>query len=148
MVITSYTAKYKVTIWIDNAEVLVRWGLKNCGQILKENMVLDYDLWMLMKMLQTKIKSKLYLGKVDSHIETKPYKQGVTSKGDKHSIQLNRQVDKWASHAREECEEALKGAETTKYFYKESHIMVQLRGHKLIYRNIKRWRMRIYQHTN
>ena len=57
-------------------------------------MVLDYDLWMLMKMLQTKIKSKLYLGKVDSHIETKQYKQGVTSKGDKHSIQLNRQVDK------------------------------------------------------
>ena len=57
-------------------------------------MVLDYDLWMVMKMLQTKIKSKLYLEKVDSHIETKQYKQGVTSKGDKHSIQLNRQVDK------------------------------------------------------
>ena len=53
-------------------------------------MVLDYDLWMVMKMLQTKIKSKLYLGKVDSHIETKQYKQGVTLKGDKYSIQLDR----------------------------------------------------------
>ena len=61
-------ANYNVTTWIDNDEVLARGGSKTCGQTIKEQMVLDYNLWMVMTMLQSKIQFQLYWNKVNSHI--------------------------------------------------------------------------------
>ena len=51
--------KCQVTIWIDNAEVLARGEGKEYGNTIKSRMVLDYDMWTVVAMLQDKIQFKL-----------------------------------------------------------------------------------------
>ena len=129
-------SKYQVTIWIDNAEVLARGEGKEYGNTIKSRMVLDYDMWTVMTMLQDKIQFKLKWEKVDSHIETRQYKDGATPKGDKYSIRLNKSVDAWAGEAREWGEALLQGDESQQYFYSESQVIVQLPDLNYIYGNI------------
>ena len=57
---------------------------------------------------------------MDSHIDTRQYKPGVASNGDKLSIQLNTAVDSWAGEAMERGDAMLHGAEIPHFFYKES----------------------------
>ena len=71
-----------VTIWIDNAEVLARAGTRTVGDNINQHLVLDYDLWRVMNSLQDLISTPLKWEKVDSHIEGRVYKDGVTPKGD------------------------------------------------------------------
>ena len=68
---TNTPEDYTIKIWIDDADVLERGGSKMCGKSIKERMVLDYDLWMMMKSPQNNIKFKLTWQKVDSYIETR-----------------------------------------------------------------------------
>ena len=64
------SASYHVDIWIDNAEVLERGGMEYCGDTGKESMVLDYDLWIVMTILQTEIQINIHWYKVDSCVNT------------------------------------------------------------------------------
>ena len=41
-------SQYHVVIWIDNAEVLERGGMKDYGEYVKSRIVLDYDMWKVM----------------------------------------------------------------------------------------------------
>ena len=45
------TSHYTVNMLIDNAGTLVRGGGKHIGTSLKDNLVLDHDLWTVMNML-------------------------------------------------------------------------------------------------
>ena len=56
-------ADYSVKLWIDNTDVVNR-GRKKCGDYLKAPMVLDYDLWTEMEMLQSRIKINLHWNKL------------------------------------------------------------------------------------
>ena len=85
-------AQHHITIWIDNAEVLNRGKIAQCDSNIKAHMVLDYDMWQVMNTLQQKINFQLIWEKVDSHIDTKVYKEGTKPKGDTLPIRLNKQV--------------------------------------------------------
>ena len=76
-------------IWINNAEVLSRGRNPTFKDNIKGHMVLDYDLWRVMKMIQQKLTISLRWEKVDSHIETRVYADGKTPKGDEFSVRLN-----------------------------------------------------------
>ena len=129
-------SKCQVTIWIDNAEVLARGEGKESGNTIKSRVVLDYDMWTVMAMLQDKIQFKLKWEKVDSHIKTRQYKDGATPNGDKYSIRLNKSVDAWAGEAIEWGEALIQGDESPQYFYSESQAIVQLPDLNYIYGNI------------
>ena len=63
-------SQYHLVIWMDNAEVLTRGGMKYYGESVKSRLVLDYDMWTVMTMLQEKNKFKLQWEKVDAHTDT------------------------------------------------------------------------------
>ena len=100
---------YTIKIWIDNTDVLDGGATKRCGKTLKERMVIDYDLWMVIQSLQNKVKFKLAWHKVDSHIETRTYKHGAKPQGDAYSIRLNQRVDVWAGETRDRSTVTSKG---------------------------------------
>ena len=50
-------SQYHVFIWIDNVEVLARGGMKNYGDAVKSRLELDYNVWIVMEMLQEKLNS-------------------------------------------------------------------------------------------
>ena len=60
-----------VVLWVDNAEVVRRGG--EMGNFAKWNdtLVLDYDLWMLTRAIQTEVSFKYRWEKVDSHVVAK-----------------------------------------------------------------------------
>ena len=45
------TTIYTIYIWLDNAEILKRGQEKDIGTNMNSNLVLDYDMWRVMKML-------------------------------------------------------------------------------------------------
>ena len=128
--------KYTVHLWIDNAETLARGGGKPIGTSMKDNLVLDFDLWTVMRMLQQKIEFNLTWHKVDSHIESRTYKNGATPNGDIYSIRLNKIVDKWADEARILGDRLLGTGASPQYFYKPSIIMAKIGQSQLIYGDI------------
>ena len=81
--------KFGVDIWIDNAEVLSRGINTKFKESIKGHLVLDYDMWRVMNMLQEKIVIPIRWNKVDSHIEEKVYVEGNKPAGNKSSIRLN-----------------------------------------------------------
>ena len=89
-----------VDIWIDNAEVLSRGNNTKYKDGIKDHLVLDYDMWSVMNMLQGKILIPLRWNKVDSHISERVYSEGTRPAGDEFSIRLNEVMDKWAEKAR------------------------------------------------
>ena len=82
-----------ITIWIDNAEVLAWARSSIVSDIYSNYLVLDYDIWRVMKCLYELIIILLWWGEVDSHIGGRGYKAGVNSKGDEFDIHLNKAVD-------------------------------------------------------
>jgi hypothetical protein len=132
-------SKYTVKLWIDNAETLDRGGGKPFGKSLKDNLVLDFDLWKVMRMLQQRITFNLTWNKVDSHIESRKYAYGATPKGDECSIRLNQKVDKWAEEARVLGERLLGNEASPQYFYKPSTIMAKLGQSQLLYGDITKY---------
>ena len=60
--------QYGVDIWIDNAEVLSRGNNPKFKDSINGHLVLDYDMWRVMNMLQKKIFIPIRWNKVDSHI--------------------------------------------------------------------------------
>ena len=123
-------------LWIDNAETLARGGGKPIGTSIKDNLVLDFDLWTVMRMLQQKIDFNLTWNKVDSHIESRTYKNGATPNGNTYSIRLNKTVDKWADEARVLGDRLLGNGASPQYFYTPSIIMAKIGQSQLIYGDI------------
>ena len=68
---------------------------------MKDHLVLNYDLLREVEYLQSKIINPIKWNKVDSHINTRKYKEGQTPQGDIFSIMLNEVVDKWVGEVRE-----------------------------------------------
>lgn len=75
---TEDTSGYMVDIWIDNKEVISIGE----GSYLKVYLVIDYDVWRVMNMLQNIINMGIRWRKANSHIDTKTYKEGQTPVGD------------------------------------------------------------------
>ena len=77
---------YTIDIWLDNAEVL-RMGQDKCvGTNIASHLVLNYDMWRVMMILQEKIEMNIKWNNVDSHIYTKEYRDGKKATGDNYSI--------------------------------------------------------------
>ena len=62
--------KHGADIWIDNEEVLSRGNDPEIKDSVKEHLVLDFDMWRVMNMLQGKIVIPTRWNKVDSHIKS------------------------------------------------------------------------------
>ena len=113
------------------------------GSIIKQHLVLDYNLWQTMASLQIRIKTPLIWGKVDLHIDTNTYKEGNKFNGDQYSIQLNTILDEWVTVARRS-----EVGGSRQYFYPESGVMVQSPDKGFVYGDICRWLAEeINQHT-
>ena len=124
------SSTYEVDIWIDNAEVLSRGQNTGYKDGIKGHLVLDYDMWSIMNMLQKKIVFTLRWNKVDSHIEDRIYAEGTKPSGDEFSIRLNEVMDKWAETARG-------GTDTPpQSWHAESQVMVRLDSGRLLYGDI------------
>ena len=122
-------------IWINNAKVLSRGRNPTFKDNIKGHMVLDYDLWRVMKMIQKKITIPLCWEKVDSCIEIRVYADGATHNGDDFSIRLNMCADAWAETVRLDTNGARDNMHDN-ILYEEGQVMVRLKDHRLIYRDI------------
>ena len=63
---------------------------------------MDYDLWIAMQTLISRINMKVHWIKVASHVENRRYKDGQEQKGDNYSIRLNTVVNAWTRQVRED----------------------------------------------
>lgn len=106
------------------------------GRDLTTQLVLDYDLRSVMNMQQHRLSMSIRWKKVDSHIETRVYKDGQTPAGDEFSIRLNIIVDVWASTARKVGQIGVESVRSPQFFYDERQIMVKTTSQRFIYGNI------------
>ena len=61
-------------IWLDNAKVLSRARRSRRGnKVVKDKLVLNYDLWAELDAIQWRLTFKIKWKKVDSHIHTRIY---------------------------------------------------------------------------